>query len=180
MKEVAGTLQGVLQYMEVSQDQLREFSEALLQLVASADSLLQAVCRQTDGSAKCTTSAPAFFHSKLPNFIRSNLKALQILENASLTCVRAGHDSRRLEQLLHEDLALLRHVTDFVSDIANWSGHGDGLTPIDESFSLYPACDIEHEQAFWKSHQEQVRDTDRKTLFFLCMLAESSGMHSYN
>ncbi|BDA51454.1 probable phthiocerol synthesis polyketide synthase type I PpsA at C-terminar half [Coccomyxa sp. Obi] len=60
--------------------------------------------------------------------------------------------------MLQDDLALLRHVTDFMSDIAKWGQSGEESVILDQTFSLYPACDIEHEQAFWKSHQEQVID----------------------
>ncbi len=158
MEEVAGTLQEVLQYMGTSQDDLGHLSRSLVELVSSADALLQTVRRQPEDAGECTASAPAYFHNRLPNFISSNLKALQIAKDGHVSCNKAEQEGGRLEQLLQEDLALLRHVTDFVGDIAKWSGTEDQCVPFDEHFSLYPACDIEHEQAFWKSHQEQVRD----------------------
>lgn len=168
MGEAAGVLQAVLHYFDVPIEDARDFLNSLNELVLAAVDLLQQVRRQPGRGDGFSASAPAYFSDRLPNFFQENFRSLIILEYGKLSCVRLQQHSRTLEQVLQDDLALLRHVTDFMSDIAKWGQHGDDLVIPDQPFSLYPACDIEHEQAFWKSHQEQVRDTDR-LLFLSCL-----------
>lgn len=164
MEEAAGVLEAVLQYFDVPIEDATAFTSSLNELVVAADELLLQVRRQPGRGDGFSVSAPAYFSDRLPNFFQDNFKALRIHEIGRLSCTSLQQHSRPLEQELQDDLALLRHVTDFISDIAKWDQHGVQYVIQDQKFSLYPACDVEHEQAFWKSHQEQVRDTDRSFL----------------
>ena len=167
MEEAAGVLQAVLQYFDVPIEDSAVFLSSLNEVVVAAVESLQQVRGQPGRDDGFSVPAPAYFIDGLPNFFRENLKAFQVLEHGQFSHTRSQQHSGTLEQMLQDDLALLRHVTDFMSDIVKWGQHADSCNISDQPFSLYPACDVEHEQAFWKSHQEQVRDPDRLS-FFSC------------
>lgn len=117
-------------------------------------------------------SLAIIFSNGLPNILRNSFKALEVTSNGVLSIQSVEKVRRRVQEQLEQDLALLRHVSDFIIDVSQWAINGDDWRPNEPDLSLYPACDIQHEQAFWKGHQDQVI---HRSSSLLAALSEASA-----
>ena len=157
MDSTVARLQQVLQYLQVPRDAVPAFRAALPQLADCLEALHSKLAASgvPAGTRICREPAPAFFQRGLPSFLHGSLRSIRLSDKYA-ECVP---DETGIASTLHQlerGAALVRHIEDFISDIATWAIAGDAWRPSNESFALYPACDLEQKQAFWQGHQEQV------------------------
>jgi hypothetical protein len=158
MGEIPDVLHEVLSYLGVPREGIPSYSNSLNELIYCVHELLEKITNGQEpfSSATCTVPAPQLFSEHFPNFLQGALLALRRPYYGVLSVSSSEQNQGRLLQQLEQDVALLRHVSDFVQDVAQWTMDGEAWESRNHELSLYPACDVQHEQAFWKAHQEQV------------------------
>jgi hypothetical protein len=159
-------LQDVLQYLQLPRDAVPALHAALPGLAECIDALYP---RLSPFGAPIATRirVPAFFQRGLPEFLRTSLRGVSV-SDGNLDCVLDQAGQAPTLQQLERGAALVRHVDDFLGDIAQWADQGDAWRPNDAQFVLYPACDVEQKQAFWQGHQDQVLPSPLYTLAHVC------------
>lgn len=153
-------MEAALQNIGINNDDLKDLCECLRQLIEISEGLYSKVSDADHPFDSDSFSRPAHpaLQAKLPEFLQRELRADFIDFDAELR-VEALHGSRdHLASELSKDLALLRHATDFVEDIARCITSDEVLDFATSPLQLFPACESENDQAFWQSHLDQVRD----------------------
>ena len=157
-KHVSSAMESALQYLGVRADEIEELCSSLRQIIEIAEGWYARACQpdQLIDSDSFSLPAARIPQQPLPKNLRRNLKVISADENGQLR-VEALHQNRdRLANELSKDLALLRHATDFVEDIARCTTSNEAESSPGDLLELFPACGTENDQAFWQSHQDQV------------------------
>ena len=155
MEDASEALASVLSFIQVERDAVPSFLDALHAFADSIDALqVQLAASGVLASSGPKVSCPSFFRNGLPDFLAASLRCTRV-SNLYVTCPPHADGVQRTLQLLERDAALVRHVGDFIAEIARWVANGDGWRPSDQDVALYPACEGEQEQAFWQGNQEQ-------------------------
>lgn len=155
MEDAGEALAGVLSFIQVEREAVPSFLDALYAFAEAIDALqVQLAASDRLASTGPGLPCPSFFHNGLPSFLAASLRCSRVSGHTVSYTPHAAGAHRTLE-LLERDAALVRHVGDFIVDIARWAANGDGWRPACHDVALYPACESEQEQAFWQGNQEQ-------------------------
>ncbi len=157
-KHVSSAMESALQYLGVRADEIEELCSSLRQIIEIAEGWYARACQPDQPIDSDSFSLPAarIPQQPLPKSLQRNLKVISADETGQLR-VEALHQNRdRLANELSKDLALLRHATDFVEDVARCTTSNEAESSPGDLLELFPACGTENDQAFWQSHQDQV------------------------
>ena len=151
-------MESALQYIGVSESNIGELCVLLRGLIAVSESLYTKACKSDHRSNNDAFSEPAsqLGELELPEFLRRSLRVLSIHANGDVCAERPHGSCDRLANELSKDLALLRHATDFIEDLARCTASNEAQHASASLFELFPACEREDDQLFWRGHQDQV------------------------
>ena len=151
-------MKSALQYIGVDRNNIRELCAFLRELITVSESLYTKACKSDHRSNNDAFSAPApqLGRLELPEFLKRSLRVLSIHAGGELRAERPHGSRDRLANELSKDLALLRHATDFIEDLAQCTASNEAQHASPSLFELFPACEREDDQLFWRSHQDQV------------------------
>ena len=151
-------MKSALQYIGVNKSNIGELCVFLRGLIAVSESLYTKACKSDHRSNNDAFSAPASQLGKLelPVFLQRSLRVLSIHASGELRAERPHGSRDRLANELSKDLALLRHATDFIEDLARCTASSEAQHAPASLFELFPACEREDDQLFWRGHQDQV------------------------
>ena len=151
-------MESALQYIGVSESNIGELCVLLRGLIAVSESLYTKACKSDHRSSNDAFSAPAsqLRGLELPEFLKRSLRVLSIHASGELHAERPHGSRDRLANELSKDLALLRHATDFIEDLARCTASNEAQHASASLFELFPACEREDDRLFWRGHQDQV------------------------
>lgn len=157
-KHVSGAMDSALQYVGVAASEIEDLCSSIKRTIEILDGWHSRACQpdQPTDCDSCNTAPTAALQLRLPEFLQKSLQSIDIGFDCQVRLKTQDANGDRLAHELSKDLALLRHVVNFVQDIArSVASDGQAYSP-GGSLELFPDCDTENDQAFWQSHQDQV------------------------